>query len=224
MLEANKSRWAESLFAVYNRNLLRRRFASLQVSGLDVLRENDDSPTIIYANHSAWWDGLAAFQISRQIKLDSFMMMEEKQLDDLFVFRRLGAFSVVRENPRAAIESLNYAVKILAEKPKRTLWIFPQGEIVPNDLRPIHFFNGAARIVKKVGRCLTVPLAFRLEFTGEFKPEIFVKIGEPDLIETDRNFDPKKLTAIFTDRITEVLNELKSNVIHAKTKSYNKIL
>ncbi len=224
MLAAKKSRWFEEIFAVYNRNLIKRRFHSFQVSGLNYLtNKNANIPLLIYANHSSWWDGLLAFEISRAARLDSYVMMDEENLRRFFLFRRIGAFSVPK-NPRRAIESINYSAALLSHNPKRTLWIFPQGEIVPNDLRPVQFFNGAARIVEKVGKCLTLPLAFRLEFTGEFKPEIYVKIGEPHLIETGENFEPKKLTVIFTERLTGILNELKSDVIHAKIKSYNKIL
>src|SRR5215210_7489129 len=101
MLEANKSLWFEKIFGVYNRNLFKRRFNSLQVSGLNLLKEKEDkTPLIIYANHSSWWDGLVAFQISFQCGLDSYIMMEEKHLKKLRLFRKLGAFSIVRENAR----------------------------------------------------------------------------------------------------------------------------
>src|SRR5215203_6294103 len=100
MLEANKSVIFERLFALYNRNLLKRRFYSLQVSGLDFLfNKNSNVPLIIYCNHSSWWDGLVAFQLSFETCLDSFVMMEEKHLRKLFLFRLLGAFSVVQEKP-----------------------------------------------------------------------------------------------------------------------------
>lgn len=223
MLAAKKTRWFEEIYAVYNRNLTKRRFHSFKISGLDyLLKRETNVPLLIYANHTSWWDGLLAFEISRAARLDSFIMMDEFNLRRFFLFRRLGAFSMPR-NVRGAVESVAYSADLLVNNPKRTLWVFPQGEIVPNDFRPIHFLNGAARIVEKVGKCLTVPLAFRLEFTGQFKPEIFVKIAEPDLIETDENFDSKKLTVSFTKRITGVLDELKNDVINRKTENYRKI-
>nr|MBA3694670.1 acyl-phosphate glycerol 3-phosphate acyltransferase [Acidobacteriota bacterium] len=106
MLEAKKSRWFEKVFQIYNRNLLKRRFHSFRVLGLDSFVNVNSS--IIYANHSSWWDGLVAFEISKALRVDSFIMMEEKQLRNLFLFRKLGAFSVVRENSRQAVKSLNY--------------------------------------------------------------------------------------------------------------------
>ncbi|HEX9930572.1 MAG TPA: lysophospholipid acyltransferase family protein, partial [Pyrinomonadaceae bacterium] len=178
MLKANKSRLFETLFAVYNRNLFRRRFAALRVQGIENLQNRkSDLPLILYANHSSWWDGLAAFEIGRAARLDHFLMMEEKQLKQLFLFRRLGAFSVVRENPRESLRSINYAVEILKEKPNRSLWIFPQGEILPSDARPLHFYQGLARIIEITGECVAAPVAMRYEFLGEFKPVVFARIG-----------------------------------------------
>src|ERR1044072_4007467 len=98
MLEARKSKLFECVFSIYNRNLLRRKFHSFRVSGLENIEENR-APKIIYANHESFLDGLAAFNISSKLKIDSYVMMEEKHLEKLFLFRRLGAFSVVREKP-----------------------------------------------------------------------------------------------------------------------------
>lgn len=226
MLEAKKSRWFEKIFAVYNKNLLKHRFAALYVSGLDYFQDSQTRsiPLVIYANHSSWWDGLIAFEISRRARLNSYVMMEEKHLKKLFLFRRLGAFSVVREKPRQASESINYAVSLLKEKPKTALWIFPQGEILPNELRPLKFYNGAAKIIQKSGGVFAVPLAIRGEFRGDFKPEIFVRIGEPELISTDKKVKTKNLTANFETTLTEVLDNLKIDVLTDNLQNYENIL
>ena len=224
MLEAKKTAWFETIFARYNRNLIKRRFHSVQVSGLDFLREkNATIPFIIYGNHSSWWDGLVAFEIFRQAKLDAFFMMEEKQLKKLFLFQRLGAFSIVRENRREAVKSINYSAELL-KKSSRTLLIFPQGEIVSNDARPIKFYNGLSRIIEKIGEVYAVPIAMRYEFLGEFKPQIFVKIGLPELIKTDGNFNPKEKTAIFAERLTTNLDKLKSDIINKDLNGFEKII
>jgi 1-acyl-sn-glycerol-3-phosphate acyltransferase len=220
MLEAKKSQWFERVFQIYNRNLLKRRFHSIRVLGLDNFIKVNSS--IIYANHSSWWDGLIAFEISKALRADSFIMMEEKQLRNLSLFRRLGAFSVVRENPRQAVKSLNYAVNLLKEKPSRTLWIFPQGKILPNDSRPILFYNGLARIIERVADCSAVPLAIRYEFLNEYKPEIFVKIGESDNFN-EIDFNSKKLTRNFESRISKTLDELKNDVVSQNFANYKKI-
>jgi 1-acyl-sn-glycerol-3-phosphate acyltransferase len=230
MLEANKSPWFENVFAVYNRNLLRRRFNSLLIDGLEILSEKLNRPTVIYSNHSSWWDGLIAFQISHQTNSDSFIMMEEKQLKSLPGFRKLGAFSVVRENPRQARESLHYAIGLLNEMPSRTLWIFPQGEIQPNDRRPLKFYNGLVRIIENVENCRVINLAMRYEFLGEFKPEVFVKIGAADfnhrinMTDTTYKKNRNNLTKTLADQLTDNLDRLKTDIINKRTDEYLNII
>jgi chlorobactene lauroyltransferase len=224
MLEANKSVIFERLFSVYNRNLLKRRFHSFRISGLEFLLNKDAHiPLLIYCNHSSWWDGLVAFQISYETGLRSFVMMEEKQLRKLFLFRRLGAFSVVREKPREAFRSIEYSAGLLKKNSANSLWIFPQGEILPNDLRPLKIFKGLSKIVEKVGKCATVSLSMRYEFLGEFMPEIFVKISQPEITSVVPEFDLKQLTEKFRFRLTENLESLKNDVINQNLAGYQTI-
>jgi 1-acyl-sn-glycerol-3-phosphate acyltransferase len=218
MLKANKSKWFESLFAVYNRNLFKRRFNSIQITNVAVA--DNKIPQIIYVNHSSWWDGLVAFEISKMLNADSFIMMEEKQLKKLFLFRLLGAFSIVRENPRRAVASLNYAANLLIENPRRTLWIFPQGKILPNDSRPLNFYRGLARVVEKVGVCRVVPCAIRYEFLGHYKPDIFVKLGEPEIYNRLQNSNSKSLTAHFETKLIETLDTLKQDIVSGSLAEY----
>lgn len=186
MLKAAKSRWFESLFAAYNTNLLGRRFHSFRFRGIDNLTApRSDLPLIIYANHTSWWDGLAAFQISRAADLDAYVMMEERQLRRYVLFRKLGAFSVVRENSRSAYRSLEYGAGLLKEDPARSLWVFPQGEIVPFWKRPLGFYPGVLKLIELAGGCVAVPVVFRYEFEGEFKPSICARAGAPQEIKAN---------------------------------------
>ena len=224
MLESKKSAWFENLFAVYNRNLIRRRFESLNVAGIENRRDlNPQFPLIVYANHSSFWDGLIAFEIFRAAGLNAFYLMEEKQLKNLSLFRRLGAFSIVRENLREAVKSINYAARLLTET-KGTLLIFPQGEILPNDVRPLFFYHGLSRIIEKIGKVYAAPLAMRYEFLGEFKPQIFVSFGKCELIETGKDFNPKEKTNIFAEHLTADLDKLKFDITSNNFNSFKKII
>lgn len=225
MLEANKNLWFEKLFAVYNRNLLKRRFHSLKVKDFSQIKNrNEKIPLIIYANHSSWWDGLVFFEILKSREFDSFVLMEEKQLAKLKFFRKLGAFSVVRENPREALKTIEYTAGLLKENSNNTLWIFPQGEILPNDRRPVIFYNGFSRTIAKTDGCFVLPLAIRYEFLGEYKPEIFVNIGNAEFIKSDENFNIKKRTKYFAENLTVVLDELKSDILNKNLAEYRKIV
>ncbi|MBS1793932.1 MAG: lysophospholipid acyltransferase family protein [Acidobacteria bacterium] len=221
MLEARKNRLFEALFSVYNRNLLRRRFDSFNVSGL---RSLTDFPVIFYANHSSWWDGLAAFHLSRCLKLNSFVMMEEKQLKRFFLFRRLGAFSINREKPRDTLLSLSYAARLLRSSSDPVLWIFPQGEILPNDLRPLVFYNGLSRIVKELGRCTLSSISIRYEFLGDFKPSVFVKIDQPRIIDFTDFKEKTSLTRFITGIAEKNLDELKGSVVSRSFDDFRNII
>ncbi len=223
MLAAQKSYWFERVFSIYNRNLFRQRFSSLKVAGLERLRERDKSvPLVLYANHSSWWDGLVSFEIGRTAQLDHFVMMEEKQLEKLFLFRRLGAFSVNKEKQREILKSLDYAVNLLKEKPNRALWIFPQGEILPNDARPLKFYNGLKRIIVKTGKCFAAPVAMRYEFLGDFKPEAFARIGELKLVN-QINID-KRTNEQLAANLTVELDDLKADILYGRIGIYENLI
>lgn len=225
MLIANKNLLFEKIFALYNTNLIKRRFNSLRVQGLSEIKNRTlQAPIVIYANHSSWWDGLVAFELSARLKLDSFIMMEKKNLEKLSLFRKLGAFSVERENPRDAVVSLNYAVDILNKKPNRALWIFPQGEILPNNTRPLLFYNGISRIIGKLSQAQIVPVAMRFEFLGSYKPDIFVKIGNVQNSSAEKLFDSKKATKDLACRLTGNLDELTREIAAGNFDNFKKII
>jgi chlorobactene lauroyltransferase len=216
VLTANKSQWFEAVFSLYNRNLFGRRFASLRAAGVSSLTNREKRlPLVLYANHSSWWDGLVAFEIGRRARLDQFVMMEERELEKLFLFRRLGAFSVNRGKPREVLESINYAGRLLTERENRALWIFPQGEIVPNDARPLRFQRGLEKILEKTPACLCAPVAMRYEFLGDFKPHAFARVGAPERFET---------TARLIENLTAELETLKQNVLNRDLSAYEKLL
>lgn len=220
MIEARKAIWFEKIFLLYTRNLLWRRFDGVRVAGLENLRDRDKTlPLLAYSNHSSWFDPLIVFIISQNIGLDVFAMMEERNLAKLKFFRKIGAFSVVRENPREAVKSIRYAADLLNEKPNRAVWIFPQGEIQPNDARPLKLFRGAARIVERVDNCSAIPAAMRFEFLDGFKPSAFVEIGAPEQLSGN----PAQITEVLQTRLTATLDGLKRKIVDGETDLFEKI-
>jgi 1-acyl-sn-glycerol-3-phosphate acyltransferase len=177
MLKATKSAWFESIFRLYNRNLLRRRFASLRIRNLQALSAQE-LPTIVIANHTSWWDGLVCFEILKRARADAYVLMEEKNLRKYPLFRRLGAIPIDRDNPRRALETLTETANFLREDPGKSLLVFPQGKIESTHARPIEFESGVVKLIERTLPCRVVPLALSYEFRDEFKPEIFANAGE----------------------------------------------
>ena len=58
----------------------------------------------------------------------------------------------------------------------------------------------------------------------EDRAAVSVKIGEPELIKIDKNFDAKDSTKSFEQRLTETLDALKSDVLAEAFDDYVKIV
>ncbi len=223
MLKARKNKLFESLFSIYNTRILKKFFYRIHIKGEEnfILRE-PGIPTVIYANHSNWWDGLIAFYLSKTLwNIDAYVMMDIEQMSKYKFFRRIGAFSVKRDNPKEAVESVNYAVNLL-KNTERVLWIFPQGIMQPNDYRPIMFFNGVSKIAGDIGNVNLIPLVFRYEFLMEQRPEVFISIGKAKKISPGTNL--KELTQLLNNELLNELNSLKAKVTGVELENFNLIL
>ena len=196
---------------------LRGSFSRINIRHLGDKPKTNAEPVIVYANHSSWWDGhLAMFLNEECWGLDGYVMMEEKQLARYRFFTRVGAFSIHRQEPRSAMRTLDYAAQLMSAQPGRVLLLFPQGEILANDTRPLRFFNGTSHLVKRIveqtGACTLCPVALRYEFIGEQKPEAFISVGLPHKV-TVADLQPKTLTPILENNLTDLLNHLRDDVV-----------
>jgi len=196
---------------------LRSGFSRVSIRHIGDKPRPNAGPVIAYANHSSWWDGhLGMFLNEECWHLDGYVMMEEKQLTRYRFFTHVGAFSIHRQEARSAMRTLDYAARLMSERPGRVLLLFPQGEILANDARPLHFFNGTSHLVKRIveqtGACTLCPVALRYEFVGEQKPEAFISVGLPHSV-TAANLQPKTLTPILENNLTDLLNHLRDDVV-----------
>jgi chlorobactene lauroyltransferase len=184
-------------------------------------------PMIICANHSSWWDGYVATVVERALGVDGYLMMEEAQLSRYFFFRWAGCFSVDRHNTRSALQSLQYAAKLLKERPGRMVWLFPQGEILPNDRRPLVFFNGSGYLARMTAPVLLYPLAIRIEYLAEQRPDLFISLGEPLLVHPEEANTPgflKSCTKLVEERVTAELDALRTDVIAGGLSSFKVLM
>ncbi len=184
-------------------------------------------PMIICANHSTWWDGYVALLVARQLGVDPYLMMEEAQLRRYFFFSWIGCFSVDRQNARSAMQSLQYAARVLKEKQGRMVWLFPQGEIAPNDRRPFEFFTGAAHLARLTTTSLVYPLAIRIEYLAEQRPDLFISLGEPLCVEAEMARTPgflKHCTHQLESMVTAELDQLRSDVVGGDYSSFKLLM
>ncbi|GAC1379486.1 MAG: lysophospholipid acyltransferase family protein [Ktedonobacteraceae bacterium] len=182
---------------------------------------------LIYANHSSWWDGYVVALVDRLLGTDGYLMVEEAQLRRYFFFTWLGCFSVDRHNTRSALQSLKYAATLLKEQPARMVSLFPQGEIFPNDRRPLVFYNGATYLARMAAPVLFCPLAIRIEYLAEQRPALFISLGEPVLIsaeETQESGFMKTYTKHLEATLTAELDLLRTDVLSSDYTSFKTVL
>jgi 1-acyl-sn-glycerol-3-phosphate acyltransferase len=199
----------------------RRAFRAVRVQGLEALRSGlDDAPggTLLLANHSSWWDLFLVHVLNETVPLDGYGMMEHFNMRRFGFFRRIGAFSVDRNDPLSVRASLDYAAGLLAGD-RAGVWIFPQGRIESNDARPLKFQSGLRVLVKRAGPVRVVPVAFRYEFWQDERPEAFVRFGAPETATLAPDLLPR-----LEARLAAELDALRADVLSQDASRFTPVL
>lgn len=219
MIKAEKNSLFEQLFFFYNTHLLKKHFHGIFVKYPEDLPDQ----ALLFANHSSWWDGLVLFHLNKRVlKQDIHVMMHEKGLKDFRFFRRLGAYSVNRENPRDILESLRYGAHLLNSQ--KTACIFPQGDEKHQELRPLGFMPGILSLAEKADAVPLLPIAFYYTFGHQKKQAIYIKIGKPLFLHEISGETRKQKTALLEKQFTFTLDDLKNAVLTEDTADFHNIL
>ena len=125
-----------------------------------------ETPFILAANHSSWWDAYLVHYIRERLPLPLNTVVKEETLETFPFFRRVGA--VADSEPRTLLRRL---------RDGEAAFIFPEGDMQPAgqlaELKAgLGFFAERANV--KI-----YPVAFRVVLRGAQKPEAFVILGEP---------------------------------------------
>jgi chlorobactene lauroyltransferase len=222
-LPAYKHGWPRRLVDLLIQRRFRSRFFAVRVQGLDRLRSSlqvEPGGTLFLANHSGWWDLFLVHLLNETIPVDGYGMMEHANLKRFSFFRRIGAFSIDRSNPASVRASIAYA-RALLSRPEAGVWIFPQGSIVGNDVRPLGFRPGFRLLIRKASRLRVVAVAFRYEFWQDERPEIFVRFGEPRWVDGG-----EAVTAVsdWEHALTAELDALRDDVVAQRTDRFEPLL
>ncbi len=202
--------------------MLENRFFALRYKDAEkVLNRDENIPTILFAPHSNWWDGIVGYNLCRRIFNKEIRIMVE-ELNRFPLLRRAGAFSVNKKSPQASMAALKYSVEAIGDL-NNFLYIFPQGIIMPPNYRPINFQTGLAYIaqnaVKKYGKVNLVPVAVNYMFLRADRPEVLVKFHEPIVLDNDK-IDRKEYTKYLSDVMTEVCDEQFKELSEGKLEEY----
>lgn len=196
MIIAKKSKRFSQLFYLYlNKYLLKRHFHAIVAEGdIDPVHQG---PVIYIANHSSWWDGLLFFYLTQQKSvLSHYVLMNEEGLKQYPFFRRLGAFSINRNQPKEVIRSLHYSEKLMRQA--NPVWLFPQGEIQNQEIRPLQFQTGIGYLLERFEQVTVKPVTFYYSFGESQKPIVSIQIGD-DIVIEGKSKSRKRWTSYFQD-------------------------
>lgn len=202
--------------------MLENRFYAFRYKGVEKYNaRNKEIPTIMFAPHTNWWDGIVGYNICNRIcKKEIRLMVEE--LNRFPLLRRGGAFSVNKKSPQASMEALKYSVEVIGNL-DNILYLFPQGIIRPPYFRPIEFQSGlsyiAQKAVKKYGKVNLVPMAVDYLFLRDNRPEVWVEFG--DVIElADDKINRKEYAEYLAETLESLCDNQLKNISHARFDGY----
>ena len=221
---------------LFFRGMLENRFFALRYKGAEkVFNRDTQAPTVLFAPHSNWWDGIVGYNICTRIFKKKLRIMVE-ELNRFPLLRRAGAFSVNKKSPQASMAALKFSVETIGDL-NNFLYIFPQGIIMPPNHRPITFQTGltyiAQNAVKKYGKINLVPVAVNYMFLRADRPEVIVEFKDP-IVLTDDKVNRKEYThfleRVMTDACDNQFKEISEGALDSyetlfqqKLKWYRKI-
>jgi len=212
MITARHTAWADWIFAWYLTRLCKRHFHKISVLG-KIPETSSDLPLLLLPNHSTWWDGFFVYLLNKKLfRRKTYLMMLEAQLARYKFFSRLGAYSINPHSAGSIKNSLRYSVAVLNEKvaPRPMLCIFPQGELLPWDKRPLVYKNGLETILSGYGgKANLLPLAIKTEFLNEQRAEAFFLFGENIMVNSNTFSGMQRLQEIEE----ALLDDLKRRII-----------
>lgn len=218
MISADKSKIFTKVYSIYNRWLLRRHFQQIYLDRSG--RMTEGRPTLFIANHSNWWDALLVLQLNEEIlQRDMYAMMLQEGLEKFPLFRKLGGFSINRNSIADIQQSLRYSMKLLSEVSDRALWLFPQGAVQHQEIRPIELMSGLGAMVERIYDLQVVPVLFYYTHDEDRKPSVYIRFT--DALVLDEECRVRKIATRIAQRALQTrLDQLREEVISRRTKNF----
>jgi hypothetical protein len=216
MIIANHKKWAQFFFYKYINFLMRRNFSNFYlVNSFPAIEK--EAGLVITPNHISWWDGFFIGYIEKLfLSRTPFIMMLEKQLEQYWFFRHVGAYSINPNNAKSIIETARYTRDVISNSQNSVIF-FPQGEIEAFEKRPLILKRGLQLFVTGIENNFCIlPMAFKIQHFEEKKPAVILRFGNP--------LNGKAVQMNFEIYENEFLNNIDKLNEAAYTKSFYKDL
>ncbi len=216
--------WVASMFFF---NMLQNRFYAFRYRGEENYFDGDTNvPTILFAPHCNWWDGIVLYNTTHRIFHKEIRLMVE-ELNRFPLLRRGGAYSVNKKSAQSAMKALKYSIDVVGDI-RNMLCIFPQGIIRPPHYRPIEFQTGLAYIAEKAlikyGKVNLIPMAIDYCFLRDNRPEVIVEFGKRiELVKGGEleKLSRKELTHYLENSLQETCDNLFNEISQGDISKYN---
>ncbi len=204
-IPARESSFFIKVFRIYVKFLFKRRFKKVWIR--QDYRPGTESRTVYYLNHHSWWDGIIPLLLNEYLlKQNARALMEDKQMRQYPFFKKIGAFSIDREDPRKAITSLRYAVQSM-NRDRASLFIYPEGKITPVG-SPMNFEGGLAWLQSKIPEADFVPIGIYMHTIRYDKPELHLHIG--NAVTLSKRSSTDYITKVYEDSLNKILDTLRT--------------
>lgn len=216
MIEADHKKWAELVFDIYLKRILKKSFYDFRI--INDLPNIDKSKSLtVTPNHFSWWDGFFVYWLNKKIlNKKLFIMMLEEQLKRYWFFQKIGCYSIDLNDSKKMFTSLKYTLG-LTQIPENVILIYPQGEIQSYELRPVELKDGVDFLAKKSKSDFQIiPIAFKIHYTNERLPIVYARFGKL-LSSKDVAVNPQ----IFKDEFIENLDLIN---LECSTTNFKSIL
>ena len=178
MIKADHKKWAEFVFDIYLRRLLKKSFYDFRI--INELPVFDYSKSIIVTpNHFSWWDGFFIYWANKKLfSKKLYVLMLEEQLKRYWFFKKLGCYSIDLNDSRKMTASLKYTMDLLLNS-NNFITIYLQGEIQSYEQRPVNLRDGIDFLAKKSKVDFQIfPVAFKIHYTNERLPILYARFGK----------------------------------------------
>ena len=206
--------WAFRLLDFYLAIRFARSFETVNIDLSAVENKIDPQlPILLIANHSSWWDGFFAYQIFKKFNTNRKfkIVMLESELQKRPFFRLCGAVGLIPKDT-------GHNLRIFSELKNHFVCFFPQGELTPQNLRPLVFKPGINALIQTLHPVQILSAGFHIEPFRFMKPTALIKVGSVQISQSDQVY------AVSLAAVTEKhLNDISGSWVKALYQSENTI-
>ena len=170
-----------AFFGWYVERKLRGAFHAVRMlpeseAALQALRAHA-GPVLVALNHASWWDPLIAVLLHRRHfpERDNLAPMDAHELRRFRILRKLGIFGIDPDHPGAMEAMGAHVQRRLAQMPRCSVILTPQGRFV--DVRqPVVPRPGAAALLAARPDMAAWSVAIEYAFWTDARPEVFLRV------------------------------------------------